>query len=303
MVGLCLVAVFAIAAVTATSASAKTPEWGKCVAKAGGKYVDGGCQTKGKGGSFEWEKGSKLPNVAFTGHSVGGGGVLTTGLGVCSGGTYKKMRVPRKKCEEGGGEPFNPSGKLKVECETETNTGETVGKNKVANVAVTFTGCKALGSFPCTGPGAAEGEVKTYPLKGELGYINKAAKEVGLRLTPAKAKGHFAEFECPAINDKIVVGVGNSKEGAFYEPESKGGNDAIISPITPVNTMTGEFTQVYTQNEAGANQPENFEGKPRSDLEDYLESTTLAGQSTSWVSAGEEVTNVTIPSEEGEIKA
>ena len=39
MLGLCLVAVFAVAAVAATSASA-LPEWGKCDAKAGGKYTE-----------------------------------------------------------------------------------------------------------------------------------------------------------------------------------------------------------------------------------------------------------------------
>ena len=67
IIGLCLAAVFAIAAVTASTASAKKPEWGKCVAQAGGKYLDGACQTKGKGGCFEWKKGATLPNVPFTG--------------------------------------------------------------------------------------------------------------------------------------------------------------------------------------------------------------------------------------------
>ena len=61
IIGLCLAAVFAIAAVTASTASAKKPEWGKCVAQAGGKYLDGNCQTKGKGGRFEWKKGATLP--------------------------------------------------------------------------------------------------------------------------------------------------------------------------------------------------------------------------------------------------
>ena len=100
IIGLCLAAVFAIAAVTASTASAKKPEWGKCVAQAGGKYLDGNCQTKGKGGSFEWKKGSTLPNVPFTGHSEGSGGVLYTGLNTCERGNA--YRIPKAKCEAEG---------------------------------------------------------------------------------------------------------------------------------------------------------------------------------------------------------
>ena len=97
----------------------------------------------------------------------------------------------------------------------ETNTGEAEGTNKVANVKVTFTGCACLSSLPCTAP-AAEGEVKTNTLKGKLGYINKAAKEVGVLLEPAAAnKGRFAEFECGEFGIDIV-GVGNNKEGTGY---------------------------------------------------------------------------------------
>jgi len=302
MVGLCLVAVFAIAAVAASSASATTPEWGKCVAKAGGKYLDGGCQTKGKGGSFEWEKGSKLPNVPFTGHSIGSGGVLTSEVATCENGPDNGKRVPRSKCIEDGGEINGGVGAItKVECEKEASSGEATGKNKIANVHVAFTGCKTLGA-PCTSAGAAEGEIKTNPLKGELGYINKSTKEVGVKLEPATKHGHFAAFEC-AVGLAIVVGVGNKKEGAAYPPENKGGNDQILSPISPVNEMTSSYTQVYTVNYAtGENIPNKFEGKPISLLEDYIE-TTAGHESSTWSRAGEEITNVNTPAEPGEIKA
>ena len=179
---------------------AATPEWGKCVAQAGGKYTDAGCQTKGKGGSFEWKKGKSLPNVPFTGASEGSGGVLSTGAITCEGGKVADTRVPRSKCESEGGEAIEgeEGAYISVECENETNSGEQEGKNKVANVHVTFTGCKLFGSAPCTSAGAAEGEVKTSPLKGELGYINKAAHEVGVRLEPATKHGEFADFTCSA---------------------------------------------------------------------------------------------------------
>ena len=59
MVGLSLVAVFAIAAIAATSASAL--EWGKCEAKAGGNYTGPNCTKAEKAkplgsGTFEWRK-------------------------------------------------------------------------------------------------------------------------------------------------------------------------------------------------------------------------------------------------------
>jgi len=250
MLGLCLVAVLAVAAYAVSSASA-LPEWGKCVAKAGGKYTDANCTTKGKGGSFEWEKGATLSPVKFSGHSVGSGGVLTSGFDECESGPDEGLRVPRSQCEAEGGEYYNAVEEgyhVSVECENETNSGEATGKNKLGNVHVTFTGCKMLGHFPCSGKGLASGEIQTDLLKGELGYISKASHEVGVKLEPATKHGHFAEFSCAFGPIDIVVGVGNKKEGAAYSPENKGGNDQIISPITPVNEMTSTYTQVYTVN-------------------------------------------------------
>ncbi len=306
IIGLCLAAVFAVLAVAVSSASAASPEWGKCEAKIGGKYKDANCQEKAShgAGAFEWIKGAKLPNVPFTGHSEGSGGVLSTGGVGCSGGTFGLKRVPRAKCVEGGGEvqEAEPGGHLNVECEAESNSGEQVGKDKVANVNVTFTGCKLFGSSPCTSEGAAEGEVRTNTLKGELGYINKATHEVGLKLEPATKHGNFAKFICLTV--ETVVGVGDKKEGAYYLPETKGGNDQIISPITPVDTMTSTFTQVYSVNYEThpQNVPDAFEGKPISLLEDHLGPEGGGENGNMWSPAGEEITNVNTASSPGEIK-
>jgi hypothetical protein len=315
ILGLALVAVFAIAAIAAVGASAASPEWGECVAKAGGKYLDANCQTKGKGGSFEWKKGATLPNHKFTGENVGSGGVLGSAVLNCEeeqpvgsgkNGPNAEKRLPKSKCANGLNDSQNVAGE--IECEKENNSGEAVGKNKIANVHVLFKGCILLGSLPCASEGLAEGEIETKPLEGELGYINKAAHEVGVRLTPAKKKGLFAEFVCGngAVNRLVIqVGMGNTKEGAYYSPESKGGNDGIISPITPVNAMTSQFTQVYTlqRNPTAENLPNKFEGKPISLLEDNIEQT--AGgvhQQQDWGPSGEEITNVNTPEVPGEIK-
>jgi hypothetical protein len=305
MLGLCLVAVCAIVAAAATSASA-LPEWGKCEAKAGGKYSDSNCTKKAKvvTGSFEFKKGSAVGNVAFTG--AGGAGVLNVRNRICKGNAKGTEEISisegserTRKCEEGGVQEFE---ELKVECTSENATGEQSGTKEVKNVNVSFHECAALGVIPCQS-GAVEGEVQTHPLKGALGYISKAKKEVGVSLTPAKAKGHFADFEC----GKLLlngVGVGNIKtEGCAYHETTKCGGDGIISPITPVNEMTSQFTQVYTTNEGDENLPTKFEGKPRESLEAFLAILKEQKNSTLWSKGGEVITNVNTAAEPGEIKA
>jgi hypothetical protein len=329
MVGLSLVAVFAIAAVAASSASAL--EWAKCVAKAGGNYTGPNCSTsekaKPKGtGTFELLKAKqvaekrvaegKSASVPFSGGSVGGGGVLATNVRECQGGTFGTRRVTRAKCVEGGGKDVTYAiGALTVECEAESNTGEAVANNKVVNVIATFKGCKLFGTAPCNGIGEPEGQIKTNVLKGQLGWIKKSTKEVGLMLEPAKKHGEFARFECSGGEVLTVVGVGNKTEGTEYEDgyppagsgiESHGGYDQIISPITPVNTSTTKYTQIYTytlNEERVENVPNKFEGKHISLLEDHIGPGEEPELSASWSSAGEEITNVNTSEEEGEIHA
>jgi hypothetical protein len=305
ILGIAIVAALAIAAVATTTASA-LPEWGKCTAQAGGKYSDSNCTVKAKKGTgtFEFTKGKSLKNVPFSGNNVGSGGVLTTQLRFCQGpgGVDTGGRVTRKKCAEEGGEEFHDGPAVTIECESEHNTGEATGANEVTNVSVKFLGCKLFGDVPCSN-GPEEGEILVKPLKGKLGYIDKAEKKVGLVLEPKTKHGDFASFTCGSILG-TVVGVGSSKEGAFFEPESKGGNDQIISPITPVNTMTSTYEQVYTVNpETYENIPSKFEGKPISLLESYTFNTEEPGSTTEWMASGEEITNLNTTSEESMIKA
>jgi hypothetical protein len=306
MLGMCLVAVFAVAAVAATSAMA-LPEWGKCEAREGGKYADSNCTVKAKkgAGSFEWIKGKNLKPVRFSGENIGSGGVLNTQLMFCEGSeNIQEHRIPKSKCVEQGGEVTDALGEnTAVECEYEHNTGEAVGTKGIDNVAVVFHGCKLFGSAPCSN-GPNEGEIRVNPLKGELGYISASEHKVGVLLEPAKKHGEFAKFDCAGILD-TVVGVGNTKEGAWYEPENHGGYDGIISPITPVNQMTSKYTQVYTADpETHQNIPSNFAGKHSEVLEDYVyNAESPENHGTLWSPADEEITNENTAAEEGEIKA
>jgi hypothetical protein len=281
IVGLCLIAVFAVVAVAATSASAAEPEWGHCVAQKKGEYTEGNCKTKSAKahkGKFEWisgavgcyaQKKGEYTNSSCTSKSAkahkgkyektGGGkftgaagaGVLNTFFYGCEheyeGTLTLNARVPHEDCT---GEPYGFDGILSsvipVECESEHASGESAGSDEVTNVSVRFKGCVASG-LPATTHGLPAGEIQVNQLKGRLGYINKSAHEVGVLLEPAAAGGQFAEFE--VVEGEVIqhVGEGNATEGAFYE-EAHGaptGNDGIISPIVPVNQMTHTFTQNY----------------------------------------------------------
>ncbi|MFI4971281.1 MAG: hypothetical protein ACHP7H_01265 [Hyphomicrobiales bacterium] len=291
----------AIASVAATSASA-LPEWGQCVAKAGGKYSESNCLTKAKPGkgTFEFNKGTaSIANKKFSGE--GGTGILTGEYKICQGGKNQEQRVP--KCAEGETEETFFGGPLNIECTSEANHGEVHGTKEVVGISVVFRGCKVLGSVPCSNS-EKEGEIRVNTLKGSLGYISKGTKDVGVLLEPIVKKGAFAEFGCLGGLLTTVVGVGNSKEGAAYSPETTGGFDGIISPVTPVNEMNTKLTQVYTVNANEENVPSHFEGKHNELLESYIfNAEEPSGHSTKWSKAGESITNVNTSEEAMEIKA
>jgi hypothetical protein len=303
MVGLALVAVLAMAAVVATSASA-LPEFGKCVvqAKHEGKYTNSNCTVKAKvvntkpTGEFEFIKATALPNKSFTG--AGGAGILNVIARFCEGGKGNSSERTAA-CEAKGWE----EAAIAVECTSETAHGEVLGTKEVTNIAVKFTGCKLFGSIPCSN--ARVEEINTHVLKGKLGYINKAKHEVGIDLNPKVAKGEFARFDCSG-DVAVVVGVDPKLTGEsapVYPPN--GGGDGIISPIEPVNTMTTKYTQTYTTTALDENIPNKFEGKPLQVLEAYGYSPENPVNSQLWSKAGEVITNVNTlqpAGEEGEIK-
>jgi hypothetical protein len=294
IIGLCLAAAFAVAAVMASSAFAGSkPEWGQCFAKAGGKYTDAACQNKGKGGAFEWRKSTAVVKKGFTGS--GGSGLLSTQTIAC-----EKTCVNEKGEETAEAKEHPLHINIAVECTGESAAGEDSGKNGVKNVSVTFTGCLIFGSAPCNNT-ANPGEIKTSILKGELGYINKAAHEVGIVLEPETKKGLFAKFECGENFITTEVGQVGKKQGPpAYAP--KGGGDKIISPITPVNVMTTSLTQVYTVNEGDENIPSKFEGGKLSILEAVAVNTEKPADRGLWSPAGEAITNVNTTEEAVEIK-
>ncbi len=235
IMGLCLVSAFALAAIGAGTASA-LPEIGRCQSSEVGKYKNNNCTTKATSGEktnkakFEWHKGAKaeLEGVHFT--SAGGEATLETKSGT------------RITCTSQGatGKYDEDSGAIK----------------EVEGVVATFKGCgiPAIGAI-CNTKGDPTGEINTLPLKGPLGFISgekTVSPVVGQELTPEKAKGFFAEFECLEGSIKVKVKGDTVKEG-----EHAGGN-CIIAPVENPNVMSLTAKQIY-KGAGGVQEPQHFE--------------------------------------------
>jgi len=215
IMGLCLVAVFAVGAFAASSAFA-LPEIIKCQANENGKYVNSSC-TK-KAGAIESEEQFEISKVT-----------TKAGFTTKSGESFLET--------ENG---------TKITCLSSSATGKydydpLAAAKEVENVISTFKSCSIpAAKAVCTGVGAAEGEIKTFGLYGPLGYINKAKKEVGQELKTEvnsilNPKKRFARFECAGFG-LTEVGEGTGK-----------GHNCIISAITsPVDEMTLTGKQLYS---------------------------------------------------------
>jgi hypothetical protein len=249
LVSLCLVVVFALGAIMAAGASAETLEWGYCRETSHGKYLNAGCTEKAekKAGAYEWtpfERGwyEELP-VGFEGPVV-----FETAAGV------------KIQCNE----PYGLE-----------NAGDPNAKNDKTPVwdpSFDFQGCES-GGTPC-------------------GLFNPSTKEINNKFAwreeaPTNGKGE-PEGPAPGWVGKLgfisgegsespVVGVQytvkNKEEEPYGEPvvceggpgtvriRAQKGKTSWISTIGPVNTMTSEFTQVYSESAPGVPSVSNLEGK------------------------------------------
>jgi hypothetical protein len=129
--------------------------------------------------------------------------------------------------------------KFKMTCTSDRNTGEVTGP-KTGTVVITFVGCTIPGA-PCSNVPETPGLVKTNTLVADLGYINKATKEVGLDLFNGNL---IAQFTCGGV--PVAV---------------KG---SVIGKLTPVNKIVnppGGFTLKFAQAK-GKQKITHLEGEP-----------------------------------------
>jgi hypothetical protein len=178
--GICLIAALAVTGVLSAAASAAAPEFGRCVAKAGGKYATSACDSeKAKAEKYEWLPGPGANNK-FTSHIKSG--------------TKATLETVKK---------------LKVTCTGETSTGEVATAKEVAHVVAIFTGCISSGlkCHSSIGGTQAEGEIKTNPMHGGLGVEKEGTKpplnnKLAEELTP-EGGGEFTSFVCAGISVKV----------------------------------------------------------------------------------------------------
>ncbi len=181
IVGLCVIAVFAMSATFVASASA-APEFGKCVAKAGGKYATSACTSiKAKAEKYEWTPGPGAKNR------------FTSNIKPATKATLETVK------------------KTKVVCEGESTTGEIASATELGHVNATFTGCTSSG-FKChseMGGKQAEGEIKIAPMHGRIGVEKEGTKpplnnKLAQELTPEGPPGTpLTEFSCAGITVKV----------------------------------------------------------------------------------------------------
>jgi len=172
-IGLGLVAVLAMSAVVAASASAVVPERGKCAT--GTEFENKGCTVSGAKNKFKW-----VPNVktAFT---------ATSGAATLRSFTPEGAELPA------------------VECVKSKSKGSFIGP-KGSEFTITFEQCSSL-KENCTGGAKAKpGQIVTNKLEGTLGFISPGVVGEDIK---AVGGGVLASFKCGANTvetDGSVVG-------------------------------------------------------------------------------------------------
>jgi hypothetical protein len=227
IVGLCLVAVFAMSAIASASASAETPEYTyktciKASPKESGKYNDKLCTVASKGGKkegdyelAEWNKGKK---VTFTGKN---------------GESTLDSYIPENEAEPWTGGTIVGT----VVCKSGKSAGTLTGP-KTSTVTVEFKTCTSEGK-KCTSAGEKAGTIKTDQLTSTL-----VAGTSGESLSLVEGtSGTSAEFNCEGLavvttGDLNGVNSGNvgviAKESKqTFSVNAKGGQEPVFNQKSP----------------------------------------------------------------------
>jgi len=259
IIGLCLLAAFAISVIAAAGAGAANPEFGRCL-KEGEKKLnnydnakciklpseDPGTEAeKLKKGSFVWHPGPPAkPN-------------FTAAL--------KPSTIATLETKAG----------TKVTCTALTAKGKIESLTTITVSQTDFSGCES-GGIKCNTSGAGTGVIKVKELEGELGVISKGSPstkdKIGTVLWPKGGSptsgSEFVEFACGGLTVKV--------------------KDSIIAPV-PANAMKLAATIKYTASK-GVQKPTKFEGGPNTFLESKFSAAPYeqSGQSATTIQTAEE---------------
>jgi hypothetical protein len=211
------------------------PELGRCVAVEGikkgkgkpqfhGGFTDAGCTkpNKAKRGRYEW----------------------TPGPGA------------KKHFTSTFSAPTLAATGLKITCAAGTAEGEYTGPSGLTVKKLVLTGCaespsKGLVS-DCQNSGAANGEISSTELVGELGFIvhSKKKSQVGIDLKPASSV-KVASFECGGANEVTGKGAGTGTTAEL--------DGSVIGEVKTLDAMSSSNAVGYAAS-GGHQLPERFEG-------------------------------------------
>lgn len=151
------------------------------------------------------------------------------------------LKFPAKFTGTGGQVSFKEaSGTYK--CKATSISGSVVGPKELSGVVIKFNGKGEGGEAGCSSfffQTEHGEEWWTKELTGRIAYLSKTSKEVGLLLQP--------------VAEPVAKGSHASSTATI-----KG---SVIAPITPVNTITQNFTLTYQEGEQHKEQWTHFEGE------------------------------------------
>jgi hypothetical protein len=121
---------------------------------------------------------------------------------------------------------------------------------KLEGFQITETGCVGgAGLKRCTSAGQKPGTIVSERLSGTFGYIDAAEHRVGLDLKGEPA----SEIEFP--EGPVIESF--DCEGLTYEI-----NGSAIAEVTPLNTLTNEYTLTFARDGEGFQRVKSLEGRP-----------------------------------------
>jgi hypothetical protein len=174
---------------------------------------------------------------------------------------------------ESGASTLETASGVQVACNKDIGQGEATGPKAISQFTIKFKECSSSG-HAC----GSSGTITTNHLQGTMGYISKAAKEVGLDLASEAAGGLLMEFSC---------------EGGVANVKVRG---SVIGKATPVNTPTSMYSVTFALTKKGKQNITKLEGE----AEDVLETSKEGG---AFEGSALETTDTVFPLAEVEIKA
>jgi len=135
-----------------------------------------------------------------------------------------------------------------VSCTSSGDVGDFTGPKTAADIVVTFKGCEFNGR-KCASAGEALGTIVTFPLKGEVGYLEgkgTGSPKVGVLITPESGT-LLAKWAC--------------------KEEDLAASGGVIGEISsPINAFTKEAVFLFKQKRIGVNAWQKFEEQPEVQL-------------------------------------